>query len=187
MKTARRTARPGTPRARRSTLFAVAALALLAAPVVLRAEVVARGPTGFQLRYAVASPLPPQAAYERFLAIGRWWSDAHTYSGQASALRIDAVPGGCWCETLPDAGGVRHMTVAVVLPGQSLVFGGGLGPLLSMGVHGAMSVGFKARDAGSQVAVTYNVSGFAPADMDKMANLVDQVLTEQLGRFAAQR
>jgi hypothetical protein len=187
MKPARRTARPGTPRARRSTPFAVVALALLAAPVVPRAEVVARGPTGFQLRYAVASPLPPQAAYERFLAIGRWWSDAHTYSGKAAALRIDPVPGGCWCETLPNAGGVRHMTVAFVMPGKALMFEGGLGPLLSMGVHGTLSVGFKARDAGSEVAVNYNVSGFAPADMEKMADLVDQVLTEQLGRFAAQR
>lgn len=172
---------------RLATLPAVFALALLARPVASHAEVVARGPTGFQLRYAVSSPLPPQAAYERFLAIGRWWSDAHTYSGKAAALRIDPVPGGCWCETLPNAGGVRHMTVAFVLPGKSLLFEGGLGPLLSMGVHGAMSVGFKARDAGSDVAVTYNVSGFAPADMEKMADLVDQVLTEQFGRFAAQR
>ena len=46
--------------------------------------------------------------------IGDWWSSDHTISGDASRLRIDARPLGCFCEDLEDGGGVVHLIVTFV-------------------------------------------------------------------------
>lgn len=151
------------------------------------AEVLSAGPGGFQLRHQVSSGLAPDAAYQRFLSIGRWWSDAHTYSGRAAGLTIDARPGGCWCEQLANGGALRHMTAIYLDPGKALRFEGGLGPLQPMGASGVMTIAFKPATAGPGTAVTliYNVSGYAAEGLAGIAPAVDQVLAEQLARFAA--
>ncbi len=46
-----------------------------------------------------------------YFEIGNWWSDAHTYSGKASNLTLRNEPGGCFCETLPGGGFVRHASL----------------------------------------------------------------------------
>ncbi len=163
--------------------------ALLATTVIAtaQAEVLSAGPGGFQLRQQVSTALAPDAAYQRFLAIGRWWSDGHTYSGRAANLSIDARPGGCWCEQLANGGALRHMTAIYLDPGKALRFEGGLGPLQPMGASGVMTVSFKTAAAGPGTTVTlvYNVSGYAAEGLAGIAPAVDQVLAEQLARFVA--
>jgi hypothetical protein len=166
----------------------LAALGLVAAggpPAI--ADVISSGANGFQLRQVVQSPLAPPAAYRRFVSLRSWWSAEHTYSGKASALSLDARPGGCWCEKLANGGGVRHMSVSYVDPGRTIVFEGGLGPLQQMGAGGAMTVSFKPGASGSEVTLIYNVSGFTPGGLAAIAPIVDQVLRAQLERFAAAR
>ena len=53
---------------------------------------------------------------------------------------------GCWCEKLPNGGGVRHMQVVNVMPGKMLVMTGGLGPLQSMAATGSMSFKLSRRE-----------------------------------------
>ena len=48
----------------------------------------------------------------------------------AANLSLDAAPGGCFCERLPNGGGVEHMRVTYVEPGKRIVLTGSLGPLL---------------------------------------------------------
>ncbi len=55
--------------------------------------------------------------------IGQWWSSAHTISGDASRLSIDAKPQGCFCETLGDTAGVVHLTVTMMNPGDEVRIG----------------------------------------------------------------
>ena len=77
------------------------------------------------------------------------------------------------------------MRVAVALPGKRLVMTGSLGPLLFEATTGVMDVKFDASAGGTQVTMEYRASGFAQANAQKLAPLVDQVLSEQLRRYAA--
>ena len=171
-----------------NTRIAVAGILLsatLGSPI--RAEVLSAGAGGFQLRHQVQTSLAPAEAYRRFLAIGQWWSDAHTYSGRAAGLSIDARPGGCWCEQLASGGALRHMTAIYLDPDKALRFEGGLGPLQPMGASGVMKIAFKpaATGPGSAVTLVYNVSGYSAEGLAGIAPAVDQVLAEQLARFVA--
>ena len=60
---------------------------------------------------------------------------------------------------------------------------GGLGPLASLGVAGAMQWTLTERTGGTHLEVTYNVGGFMPGGLAPLAPLVDQVVALQLTRF----
>lgn len=165
-------------------LQAAAALttAVLLIPSV-SAKVVAQGATGFVVTHEAQVTVAPQAAYDAFIKIGRWWNDAHSFSGAARNISIEPKAGGCWCEALPNGGSVRHMTVVHADPGAMLVFSGGLGPLQFMGVAGSMKVTFEAQDNGTHVSVTYAVGGFDTGNFAEISKGVDAVLAEQIKRY----
>jgi hypothetical protein len=149
------------------------------------AEVVSADAHGFTLVRSADTAMTPRQAYDAFLRIGRWWADSHTYSGAARNLRIDARPGGCWCETLPDGGFVRHMSFEYAAPGKALRFAGGLGPLQEMGVSGALTVTFEPREGGAKIGWTYKVAGRSDAGFAALAPAVDAVMGQQLDRLAS--
>jgi uncharacterized protein YndB with AHSA1/START domain len=159
-------------------------LALISAMGVASAKVLHSGPNGFAVSHEATVTMPPQAAYDRFLQIGEWWSKAHTFSGDPKNISIDQKPGGCWCEALPKGGFVKHMEVASAAPGERLVFHGGLGPLHFMGATGAMTVKFAAADGGTKVTLLYQVTGYDPDGFAKLGPAVDGVLGEQLANYA---
>ena len=166
----------------RRLAWSLAAAALLAASTA-PAEVVEAGDTGFTLKETVVVHADAASAYAAVLAVGKWWAPAHTYSGDAANLSIDARPLGCWCEKLPDGGSVRHMDVVMMMPGKMLRFVGGLGPLQGMGVHGAMTWTFKPAEKGTSVEVTYAVGGHAANGFKEIAAGVDGVLHGQVERY----
>ena len=163
----------------------VLATALLFASGPAVAEVVTASSNGFQLRQTVRVAVTPEAAFKAFASIGDWWSPAHSYSGDATNLSLKTEAGGCFCERLPSGGGVEHMRVVYVAPGERIVMTGSLGPLLYEGTSGVMDVQIKPDAAGSQLILDYKVAGFANGGADKLAPLVDKVLGEQLARFAS--
>ncbi len=167
-------------RIHRAALFATLALLLIPAA---QAKVASQSSAGFQSSHELEVPIDPAAAYRAFVEVGRWWSDAHTFSGAAKNLSLDAKAGGCWCETLPNGGSVRHMVIVHANPGTMLVFNGGLGPLQFMGVAGSMQVTFRAKDSGTQVSITYSVGGYNSAGFQEIAKAVDAVLSEQVKRY----
>lgn len=140
---------------------------------------------GFTVVHEGDISITPDFAYRRFLSIGSWWSDGHTFSGKAANMTINEQPGGCWCETLPDGGFVKHLEVAYAAPGQMLVMRGGLGPLLFMGASGTMTVKFEPKDEGTHVTLSYTVGGYDPAGWGDLSAAVDRVLGEQVAAFAA--
>jgi hypothetical protein len=102
-----------------SRLIAAAAAVLLSAPSA-RADVVDSGPGGFTVKTVVEVSAPARDVYRAMAdRVGMWWDSAHTWSGKSENLKIDAVPGGCFCEGLPNGGGVRHLTVVYVDPENS--------------------------------------------------------------------
>lgn len=138
---------------------------------------------GFTLRETVTVTAPPDKAYAAMLDVGKWWSPDHTFSGNAANLSIDARVTGCWCEKLPNLGGVRHMTVVYLAPGKVIRFEGGIGPLQSMALSGSMTWKFDAQEKGTSVELRYAVGGYNPGGLKELAPIVDGVLRAQAERY----
>lgn len=184
------------PKARLPLLCA--ALLLLALPVATQvaAEVVDSGPGGFTSVNTAAVEAAPAEVWSALVDdVGEWWSSAHSFSMDAGNMSIDARPMGCFCEALPDGGGVRHLTVVAVMPGKMLRMTGGLGPLQGRAVRGAMTWEMAASDegagegagegeGGTSVRLTYAVHGYAPQGLESWAGPVDGVVGEALERLA---
>lgn len=163
---------------------ALAALGLAMAPPAL-AKVEQSAVTGFEVAFEEALPESPAAAYARFVDIGSWWGDDHTFSGKAANMALGTQQGGCWCESLPDGGFVQHMAVAYAVPGDTLVLRGELGPLLFMGVSGAMTVSFKPDGQGTKLSLRYAVGGHDAKGFTDIAKAVDFVLGQQVSSLVS--
>jgi hypothetical protein len=98
-------------------------------------------------------------------------------------MSLQLRPGGCFCEPLEGGGGVEHMRVTYLKPGEQIVLTGSLGPLLYQATAGVMDVRFERIAGGTRVTLNYRAAGFAKGDGDKMAPLVDQVLADQMKRY----
>ena len=156
-------------------------LSLLASPAA--AEVVSAGPNGFHVRQSVQIVVPTDTAYAGFGRVGSWWNKEHTYSGDSANLSMALNPGGCFCERLPNGGGIEHMRVAFVDPGKRVVLTGSLGPLLFEATSGVMDMKFERTAGGSKITMDYRVAGFSNGGAEKLAPLVDGVLAEQFKRY----
>jgi uncharacterized protein YndB with AHSA1/START domain len=153
-------------------------------PVGAGAAVADSSGNGFTVRIAVTIQAAPDEVYRRLVHnVGDWWSSAHTFSGDAHNLSIEAKPMGCFCEKLPNGGGVRHLEVINLAPSKTLVLSGALGPLQSIAATGNMSFQLSAATGGTKLEVTYAVVGYLPAGMNTWAGPVDTVLTEQTTRL----
>jgi hypothetical protein len=164
-------------------------LVLFALPLALAApasaEVISAGPNGFEVQEVVNLVVPQPSAYAAFGQIGRWWNKEHTYSGDAARMSLQLRPGGCFCEPLDGGGGIEHMRVTYLKPGEQIVLTGSLGPLLYQATAGVMDVKFERIAGGTRVTMNYRAAGFAKSDGDRLAPLVDQVLAEQMKRYRA--
>jgi len=163
--------------------FVIALLLLLTAGPIA-AEVVDRSPNGFTIKATVAVAAMPDAAFRALVDVGSWWDKDHTYSGDARSLSIVPQPGGCFCEKLPNGGGVEHGRVVSVVPGSLLRLQSALGPLQELGVSGSMTWQITKAATGSTITMTFAVGGYAPA-LEKLAPLVDQVMMRQVSLLKA--
>ena len=151
----------------------------------LAAKVMTSTPTGFAVSTTLVVPTSPAETYDALTRPGLWWDTAHSYSGNAAAITIDAVPGGCFCETLPRGGFVEHARVVFAWPGKLLRLRGALGPLGGDGVDGALSWELKASGSGTEIVQTYVVGGYLRFGMEKMAPMVSDMLEGQAARLKA--
>jgi uncharacterized protein YndB with AHSA1/START domain len=148
-----------------------------------RAAVADSGANGFTVKISVVIHAAPEEVYQKLVHnVGEWWGSEHTFSGDAHNLTIDDKPMGCWCEKL-STGGARHMEVVLAAKGKALVLSGGMGPLQSMAVTGAMSFDFTPDKGGTKLDLTYAVGGYLAAGLNTLAGPVDGVLTAQMGRL----
>ena len=164
-------------------LHRLAALALLALPVLLPAEIVDSAPGGFTVRGVMILQAPTSDAYQKFVRnVGDWWDSGHTFSRDAKNLSIDDKPGGCFCEKWAN-GGVQHLQVVYAAPGKVLAMRGGMGPLMSLAVTGGLEIQFAAAESGTKVTYTYSVGGYIPKGADSWAGPVDGMLAGTFARF----
>ena len=164
--------------------FAVLATSFVANGV--HGAVIGSNAGGFTVREEVEFAGSPASAWKRLIDVGSWWNPEHTYSGRSSNLTLTLRPGGCWCEKLENGGFARHLEVVLVIPGKTLRLTGGLGPLQGIGATGALTFTLRsASPTATTVTAEYSVVGYSREGLSSIAGAVDQVLGEQLQRFAA--
>lgn len=162
----------------------LAATIILLCPGWAFAEVADSSTDGFTVKTSVMIQSSPAEVYRRLVHnIGDWWSPKHTFSGDARNLTIDEKPMGCFCETLPGPGAVRHMEVLRFVQGKTLVLSGALGPLQSLAAAATMTIQLSPGDTGTTIDVTYAVAGYLTQGMNTWAAPVDSVVTEQFTRL----
>ena len=147
------------------------------------AEITDSAPNGFTYTQVLTIKATPEVVYRRLLEVGNWWDSAHTFSGDAHNLTMDARPMGCWCEKLSHGGGVRHMEFVSVMPAKMLVLTGALGPLQSMAATGTMKFTLSPSGGDTKLDVTFSVGGYLPTGMNSLAAPVAGVLTQQFTRL----
>jgi hypothetical protein len=160
----------------------LAAVFCMAAPAMM-AEVVDSSANGFTVKTTLSIKAAPDAVYRQIIRVGDWWDSAHTFSGDAHNLSIEEKPMGCWCEKLPNQGGVRHMEVVFLSPGKKLVMIGGLGPMQSMATAGTMTFQLSPAEGGTRLEMTYTVAGYRAEGLNSLAAPVDSVLAQQCARL----
>jgi len=149
------------------------------------AAVLSAGDNGFEVQQTVNLVVAQPEAYNSFGRIGQWWNSEHSYSGDASRMTLQLRSGGCFCEPLDNGGGIEHMRVTFVQPGERIVLTGSLGPLLYEATAGVMDVKFERIAGGTRVTMNYRAAGFAKGGAAAMAPIVDQVLGDQMKRYRA--
>ena len=169
----------------RSNLVTLAILfAILTAP--LRGDVIESTAAGFLVRNTAAINAPPATVYTALTeGVGGWWDPVHTFSRDARNLSVDAKAGGCFCERLPDGGGVEHMRVVYASPGKLLRLAGAIGPLQEAALAGTMTWNLLQAGRGTTVELVYTVGGFRAGGFRDMPTVVDGVLRGQLARLKA--
>jgi uncharacterized protein YndB with AHSA1/START domain len=136
------------------------------------------------VQFDVSVNAPPAKVYEALVGqIGSWWNPEHTYSHDAKNLSIDARPGGCFCEKLPNGGGIEHARVIYVAPREVLRLSGALGPLQASGVAGTLTWKLTSGTDNTRIQLSYSAGGFIDGGFEKMAPLVENVLRQQLDRL----
>ncbi len=149
------------------------------------AEVAYKGAASFTSSHVRTVQAAPDEVYRVMTQeISQWWDEAHSWSGDGNNLYLEARPGGCFCEKLPNGGWVEHLRIVYLSPEQEIRLQGGLGPLQTMGLQGTMTWTIAPVEGGSTVQFTYIVHGHLAEGFDSIATAVDGVIGEQLEGLA---
>lgn len=178
------------------TVSAALALAILAAAPA-HAEVAAQSDNGFAVRHVVSVTADPDTAFAMLRTPAKWWDKAHTWTGSADNLYMDAQAGGCFCELIPNEattesgvaqrtlrGSVQHMQIVYVDPGKMLRLSGALGPLQGEAMAGTLTISLVPIKGGTKLTFEYVAGGFMRMAMADVAPAVDGVMGAQASRFA---
>ena len=169
-----------------------AAMALAVAGAPLVAEVVETKADGFVTRDSASVKAPPLATWLALTRPGLWWSDKHSWSGDAKNMTLTPQGGGCFCERIPVGdsgnasameGSAQHATVVQAFPMRVLRMRGGFGPLQGEPAEGVLTITMKELPGGTRIVWEYNVGGPMRYKVSEIAPAVDGVMSEQLKRL----
>jgi hypothetical protein len=167
--------------------------ALLACSGMAQAEIVESSGDGFVTRDAAVVDATPMQVWLALISPGKWWNDAHTWSGDAGNMTLKPQAGGCFCERIPEdaeadrvtlEGSVEHMRVIQAFPERALRMRGSLGPLQSEPASGVLTIAMSEVDEGTRIVWEYVVGGYMRFPVDVIAPAVDGVMTQQLNGLA---
>jgi len=165
--------------------------ALIVTPV--QAEVVVLKDDAFVTRDSVTVEADLRETWLQLISPGKWWNEAHTFSGDAANLMLRPQAGGCFCETIAPkdtvnqiglAGSVEHMRVILAMPDQALRMNGALGPLQSEPVNGVLTVTLGETEKGTRLVFEYAVAGYMRYETPPISKAVDGVISQQMMALA---
>jgi len=157
------------------------------------AEVIVETDRGFVTRDEAVVDATTKEVWLALIAPGKWWSSAHTWSGDAGNMTITPQAGGCFCERIPEdpdpdkitlEGSVEHMRVIQSYPERALRLNGALGPLQSEPVNGILTIAMSEVDTGTRIVWEYAVGGEMRFEIPVISKAVDGVMTQQLAGLA---
>ncbi len=157
---------------------------LMTLPLTAQGEVKLNAADAMLIEHRFRIEAPAAKVWESLVHPELWWPEDHTWSGQRASLSLVADAGGCYCERW-SGGSVEHGRVIMVVPGKLLKLDAALGPFLDMAVSGVLSIALTEENGVTTAVVSYRVSGDAAHQLDGLAPIVDQVLGQQFGNFAA--
>jgi uncharacterized protein YndB with AHSA1/START domain len=161
-------------------------LCVLLPAAVARAAVTASSAQTLTIQHKVSTRSKPADVYRALGRVGKWWNSQHTFSGSAANLKLEPAAGGCFCERWKD-GSVEHGRVIHAQRDKLLRLSATLGPLLELGVTGVLSFELEPSKAvqpgGTDLLVTYRISGDPSHNLAGFAEPVDRVLGEQTARL----
>lgn len=161
-----------------------AAFALVSLSDTADAKVTDSSTNGFAIIHSAEVNAKPEAIWAQLTHPERWWSKDHSWSGNAANFSLRPVPGGCFCEKLPDAGFAEHARVIYAAPGKMLRLSGAFGPLQGEALVGTLTITIKPMASGdSLLTFNYVVGGYSRLSLTDIAPGVDGVLAEQHGRL----
>jgi uncharacterized protein YndB with AHSA1/START domain len=143
------------------------------------AEVKSSAADGFLIEQRIVVKADAERSWQALLQPSRWWSKAHTWSGSAENLSLDAKAGGCFCERWT-GGEVEHARVLFLRKGQLLRMQGAFGPMQPMAVQAVLEFKLTPGKDGTQVDLSYRANGGSASMLDKIAAPVDGMLAEQM-------
>ncbi len=161
--------------------FAVALVLGFATPT--QAEVVDVAANGMEIKQVVRIAATPENLWAALIQPAKWWSSDHTFSGASENITFDPKIGGCWCETMPNGGGVEHMRVTHMRPPAMLVTRGSLGPFFNLAADGTLTFSLSASGAETELTLTFRAGGYVKEGFQKWAPAVDGVLAQQTGNL----
>ena len=175
-------------------MFAMMVILLAGILPTAQAEVVQAGDSGFSVSQAVDTTASVDEAWAAMTQrVAEWWHPDHSWSGDAANFYIRAELGGCFCERLPGVagkpeGGVEHLRIIYIKPGEIIRFDGTLGPFMDMPAQGRMSWSISQATegaTGSSITFTYRVHGYMEGGFAGLAPVVDGVIGLQIQRLQA--
>ena len=164
-------------------LWMTALTIAIAAPTV-SAEIVQVSPAGVILQHRYEIDATPGEAWQVLIHPETWWPQDHNWSGDSSNMSLAAEAGGCFCEEW-EGGSVEHGRVVFAVAPRLLRLEAALGPLQEMAVSAVLTVSLEPTESGTKAVVTYRISGDGLHAMDQLAPVVDRVVGQQFGAFAA--
>lgn len=164
---------------------------LMAAPA--QAEIIKTSDNGFITRDEIVVDADLTQTWLALISPADWWLSAHTWSGDASNLRLLPQAGGCFCEKIPEVdepgrftleGSVEHMRVVQAYPENALRMVGALGPLQSEPVAGVLTIALTQVETpdgmATRIVWEYNVGGSMRYEVPVISKAVDGVMSLQL-------
>lgn len=161
----------------------VAALAALMLAAPAYADVVEATDSGFTISNTRTVAANPDAVWAALVTPKRWWSAAHSWSGNAANFSLDPVAGGCFCERWA-AGSAEHGRVVYAVKGKQLRLRGAFGPLQGEALVGTLTFTLTPDGKGARIVMDYVVGGYARFVLKGLAPAVDGVMKEQISGLA---
>lgn len=161
------------------------AAALLALALPAQAGVRESGPDHFTVVHTAWVGRSPAAQWDALVDWPGWWPDAHTYSGSAANLDLDAEADGELEEEWGDGNSVLHGNVLNAQPGKLLRMAAPFGPLQALPVSAILDIALVPENGGTRVTLTHRVAGPAHLKLDALAPAVDSVMADGFARLIA--